>query len=71
MRFTTIFVCALVCLLVVSINGDADPSAISDSSANEQSINNSEDSSSSSPDGETLDNELAEWFENQPIQFVK
>jgi hypothetical protein len=69
MRLTIIFICTLVCLLVVSIKGDNAQLTTSDIPANGQSTNNSGDSSSQEQFDESLNNELLQWYQNQPLNF--
>jgi hypothetical protein len=69
MRLTTIFIYALVYLLVVSIKGDNARLTTSEIPANGQSTNNSGDSSSQEQFDESLNNEILQWYQNQPLNF--
>jgi hypothetical protein len=64
MRLTIILICTLFCLLVASIKGDNDQLTTS-----EISTNNSGDSSSEEQTDDSLNNELNQWYQNQPLNF--
>jgi hypothetical protein len=69
MRLTIIFICTLFCLLVVFIKGDNGQLTTSEISTNGQSTNNSGDSSSQEQTDDSLNNELNQWYQNQPLNF--